>query len=76
MIAVSFVLNEVHLGRFRMGTGHQIDQVMIISMEFNPNSHSPQREEGLEMKSIIDRVDVMSLCKNPRSMGFGELLCR
>ena len=59
-----------------MGAGHQKDQVMIRSMEFNPNSYSPEREEGLEMKSMIDHVDVMSLCKNPQSMGFGELLCR
>lgn len=59
-----------------MGAGHQKDQVMIRSMEFNTNSHSPEREEGLEMKSMIDHVDMMSLCKNPRSMGFGELLCR
>lgn len=59
-----------------MGAGHQKDQVMIRSMELNPNSHSPEREEGLEMKSVIDHVDMMSLCKNPRSMGFGELLCQ
>lgn len=59
-----------------MGDGHQKDQVMIRSMEFNPNSHSPEREEGLEMKSMTDHVDVMSLCKNPRSMGFGEFLCQ
>ena len=56
-----------------MAAGHQKDQAMIRSLEFNPTSHSLERGEELEMKIMIDHAYVMSLCKNPQSMGFGEL---
>ena len=42
-----------------IGVDHQKDQALSRSLEFSALSHSPGKEEGLEMELIIEHVHVM-----------------